>query len=70
MFKYIKAVILLLAVIGIIFSFEGCAYPPEEMLQIAGKKASKYPENFIEFTRADALSLPFPENSFACATTV
>ena len=41
----------------------------KEMLQIAGKKASKYPENVIEFTRADALSLPFPENSFACATT-
>ena len=39
------------------------------MLSIATQKASAYPKNDIEFTRADALSLPFPDNSFICATT-
>jgi demethylmenaquinone methyltransferase/2-methoxy-6-polyprenyl-1,4-benzoquinol methylase len=40
-----------------------------KMLQIAATKASKYPKNTIEFIRSDALSLPFADNSFACATT-
>lgn len=39
-----------------------------EMLRIAEKKASNHPQT-IEFTRADALSLPFSDNSFICATT-